>query len=299
MDIKFSIILPTYNCKYLERAIDSVINQNYRFWELIIIDNHSKHDVLKVIKNKKNRKIKYLKNKIRIIGKSRNLGILKSKYTWIAFLDSDDLWYPNKLEEIRKKIVKCKKDFFFHNMHVNNNDFQRLFKRKLYYGFKDQLDNRFDDLIINGNDIIQSSVVVKKKLIEKAGYFSESKDLMYWEDFDLWLRISQITNKFQRINECLGQYFISRNKKTKHSRFIKNITYFEKKYRDSIRFLKKKYKLKNIWWIQYAKSLDSYNKNRLIETKKILDEVEVYNKRIRLNIIYIRFKIFIKELLKK
>ena len=184
-------------------------------------------------------------------------------------------------------------------MHVNNNDVQRLFKRKLYYGFKDQLDNRFDDLIINGNDIIQSSVVVKKKLIEKAGYFSESKDLMYWEDFDLWLRISQITNKFQRINECLGQYFISRNKKIKHSRFIKNITYFEKKYRVSIRFLKKKYKLKNIWWIQYAKSLDSYNKNRLTETKKILDEVEVYNKRIRLNIIYIRFKIFIKGFLKK
>ena len=53
MPIKFSVILPTYNCDYVENAIDSVINQNYRFWELIVIDNDSKNNVLKIIKKKK------------------------------------------------------------------------------------------------------------------------------------------------------------------------------------------------------------------------------------------------------
>ena len=59
MPIKFSVILPTYNCDYIERSIDSVINQNYKFWELIVIDNKSKNDVLKIIKKKKNKRIKY------------------------------------------------------------------------------------------------------------------------------------------------------------------------------------------------------------------------------------------------
>ena len=56
MSIKFSVILPTYNCDFVENAIDSVINQNYKFWELIVIDNDSKNNVLKIIKKKRIRK---------------------------------------------------------------------------------------------------------------------------------------------------------------------------------------------------------------------------------------------------
>ena len=76
MHVKFSITLPTYNCNYLENAIDSVINQNYKNWELIVIDNNSTNDVYNIIKNKKNKKIKYFKININgVIGKSRNFGV--------------------------------------------------------------------------------------------------------------------------------------------------------------------------------------------------------------------------------
>ena len=231
MPIKFSVILPTYNCDYIERSIDSVINQNYKFWELIVIDNKSKNDVLKIIKKKKNKRIKYYNiNNGGVIGKSRNLGIKKSKYPWIAFLDSDDYWYSNKLLFIKKKIIEDKNEFFYHNMHIYSKK-NFFFSRKLYDSFKNQFNSKFDELVINGNDIIQSSVVVKKNLIKKVGYISEEKNLVTWEDFDLWLKISKITNKFTRIEKCLGRYFISENKKEKHKRFLKNIKYFKKKYK--------------------------------------------------------------------
>ena len=58
MPIKFSIIMPTYNCDYVENAIDSVIKQKYQYWELIIIDNNSKNNILEIIKKKNNNKIK-------------------------------------------------------------------------------------------------------------------------------------------------------------------------------------------------------------------------------------------------
>ena len=270
MPIKFSVILPTYNCDYIERSIDSVINQNYKFWELIVIDNKSKNDVLKIIKKKKNKRIKYYNiNNGGVIGKSRNLGIKKSKYPWIAFLDSDDYWYSNKLLFIKKKIIEDKNEFFYHNMHIYSKK-NFFFSRKLYDSFKNQFNSKFDELVINGNDIIQSSVVVKKNLIKKVGYISEEKNLVTWEDFDLWLKISKITNKFTRIEKCLGRYFISENKKEKHKRFLKNIRYFKKKYKLSIKKIMKKHNLNKIWWIEYSQGIDDYYNRKFAQAKKNL-----------------------------
>ena len=300
MPIKFSVILPTYNCDFVENAIDSVINQNYKFWELIVIDNDSKNNVLKIIKKKKNKKIKYFRiNNHGIIGKSRNLGIKKSKYTWIAFLDSDDYWYSNKLSFIKKKIIEDNNDFFYHNMHVYYKKKKNFFNKKLYESFKNNFQNKFDELIINGNDIIQSSVVIKKNLLKKVGYISEKKNLVTWEDFDLWLKISQITNKFTRINKCLGKYFISENKREKHRRFLDNIKYFKKKYKLSINKVKKKHHLKNIWWIDYAQGLDDYYQGKFSKAKKKFNQIKINNKRIKLNIRYIKLKIFFKQILNK
>ena len=61
MHVKFSIILPTYNCNYLENAIDSVINQNYKNWELIVIDNNSTNDVYNIIKIKEIKRLNILR----------------------------------------------------------------------------------------------------------------------------------------------------------------------------------------------------------------------------------------------
>ena len=162
----------------------------------------------------------------------------------------------------------------------------------MYNYEKKKLTNKFDDLIINGNDIIQSSVVVKKNLIKKVRYISEEKKLVTWEDYDLWLKISQITNKFTLINKCLGRYYISNDKKIKLKRFIANIKSFKQKYRSSIKKILIKYRLKEIWWVKYAHALNYYNEKNYSKAKQKLSLIKTNNKKNSYNIFYIKFKIF-------
>ena len=101
----FSVVIPTFNMEgFLRKSIKSVLNQNYKNFEIIVIDNFSKDNTKKLIKNFKNKKIKFFQIKNGgVIGKSRNLGIKKSKGNWIAFLDADDMWFKNRLSVLKKK----------------------------------------------------------------------------------------------------------------------------------------------------------------------------------------------------
>lgn len=103
MEPLVSIITPVYNAQdYLEETILSVLNQTYYNWELLLIDDCSIDNSYKIIEKylKKDRRIKYLKNdKNSGPAITRNKGIEEAKGEYIAFLDSDDLWYENKLEK--------------------------------------------------------------------------------------------------------------------------------------------------------------------------------------------------------
>ena len=111
--IFFSVIIPTYNmADHLMRSVKSVLRQNFKNFEIIIVDNYSNDNTKKKIKNLKNNKIKFFQiNNKGVIGKSRNLGIKKSKGEWIAFLDADDEWFSNKLKIIKKKIEESNFDY--------------------------------------------------------------------------------------------------------------------------------------------------------------------------------------------
>ena len=95
-----SIIIPTYpQATYIGKALQSIIDQTFKNWEAIIIDNHSTDDTQKILNQFVDPRIKCLKIKNNgIIAKSRNLGIKFAKGEWIAFLDSDDWWTKDKLE---------------------------------------------------------------------------------------------------------------------------------------------------------------------------------------------------------
>ena len=103
----FSIVIPTYNCAdYLKRALNSVFSQTYQNFEVIVVDNSSTDNTDVVLESFNEKKITVIKvhNK-GIIAYSRNKGIEFSKGEWIAFLDSDDVWLPTKLEKVRKSIT--------------------------------------------------------------------------------------------------------------------------------------------------------------------------------------------------
>ena len=260
--IKFSVILPTYNCKYVSRSILSVINQSYKHWELIIVDNNSRDLYYKKIKSFKDKRIRYFKiNNKGVIAKSRNLGVKKSKFNWIAFLDSDDYWKKNKLQIVYDHIIKFGADLYYHNLIIH--EINSSFKKNCLYDGKITINKPIlDNLILFGNKIPQSSVVVKKKLIEKVKYISEKKDYVTWEDFDLWIKISKITNKFYFIKNKLGFYWVDDNKLGKLKNYVKIINNFEKYYSNDISIVKNKFRKKNLDWINLTKSIYYFKINQ-------------------------------------
>ena len=108
-----SIIIPTYNRETkISRAINSVVNQTYKNWELIIIDDGSKDDTKNVIKPYlKDKRIKYFYQKNSGVASARNLGIKKSTGEYLAFLDSDDECLNNRIEKQLSEMLKYKAIF--------------------------------------------------------------------------------------------------------------------------------------------------------------------------------------------
>ena len=114
-----SIIIPTFNRQHkISKAIDSVINQTSNNWEAIIVDNNSNDGTRELVKKYKDKRIKFFEiNNKGVISKSRNYGINKSSGEFIAFLDSDDWWSPNKLNFVNRAILAGKK-FIYHNHYI-------------------------------------------------------------------------------------------------------------------------------------------------------------------------------------
>lgn len=203
-----SIVLPTFNHGlYICRAIESVLQQTYVNWELIIVDNYSIDKTEFLVSTFKDSRIKYFKNhNYGIIATSRNFGINQSSGDWIAFLDSDDWWKKSKLELCLKHVNKYNADILYHDLFLIKNQHQKIsFKiaksRKLTKPI-------FNDLLINGNAILNSSVIVKKDILKAVGLLSEMHDKVTWEDYDCWLKVSKITDNFYYLNKRLGYYWV-------------------------------------------------------------------------------------------
>ncbi len=191
-----SVIVPYFQKKrYFEKSINSILNQTYKNLEIIIVyDDLDKSDLnyIKSFKNKK-KNIRIIVNKKNLgVGKSRNIGIKKSKGKYIAFLDSDDYWKSNKIE---CQIMFMKKNnlFFSHSNYflVNEND-------KIIGLMKVKKNLKYSDLI-KSCDIGTSTVMIKKKIFKNC-FFSDFKTK---EDYFLWLKIAKREIEIKGINKNL------------------------------------------------------------------------------------------------
>ena len=201
----FSIVIPTYNhAIFLKRALKSIIDQSFKNWEAIIIDNYSTDSTQEVVMDFNDPRIKYLKvhNK-GIIAISRNIGIQNAKADWIAFLDSDDWWTSNKLEVCFNKLNE-NIDFIYHRMKIKSDKFKLISRKKTKN--KQLTKPILTNLLVGGNVISNSSVVVRKNLLDKIGYLDEREELVAVEDYHTWLRIAKLTDKFLYLSKCLGYY---------------------------------------------------------------------------------------------
>lgn len=227
----FSIVIPTYNrAEQLRRALRSIAEQTYRNFEVIVCDDGSNDNTELVVESFTNQfPITYLWEKNwGGPARPRNRGIRESKGEWICFLDSDDWWYPKKLETVKKYLDKYEADIAYHDLDVYTLNMKRLWKKDKGKKFKKPI---LINLLKNGQGPSNSSVVVRKEIINQVGGLSEDELLIAVEDYDLWLKISRVTDKFCYIPQTLGAYWTGSGNITELSdRQIARIEYVYKKY---------------------------------------------------------------------
>lgn len=218
-----SVVLPTYNRAHcLPRSIQSVLDQTYSQWELIIVDNYSTDNTDELVASYHDSRI-YL-FKIRndgVIAASRNKGLYIAKGEYVAFLDSDDWWHPEKLlESVRQ--LNAGADIVYHDLYLISSltGKKRFWKRAKTRQVRSPV---FYDLLIRGNALNNSSVVVKRKLMNLIVGFSEDPFLVAVEDYDAWLRLAKHTSAFFRLSKTYGYYWNGGGNVSSHTQNIKSL----------------------------------------------------------------------------
>jgi len=197
-----SVIVPTFNhAKFLNQALQSIIEQSHQNWEAIIVNNFSTDETLQIIEsfNEPRFKVVNFQND-GVIAASRNEGIRRSSAPFIAFLDSDDIWYVDKLSLCISELQKGNDLVCHGEKWVSANSRSR----NIVYGPSSNATH--DNLLFGGNCLSTSATVVSKTILEAVGGFSEDPRFTTAEDYELWMKIAKETNKLVFIREILGEY---------------------------------------------------------------------------------------------
>ncbi|MCA9394953.1 MAG: glycosyltransferase [Candidatus Omnitrophica bacterium] len=201
-----SVVMPTYNhAHFIKEAIDSVLGQTYNNLELIIVDNYSEDETREVIEGYTDDRIRYMQFRNNgIIAASRNRGIEQAQGDYVAFIDSDDAWLPEKIRlQVDVMQSDTRRGISFGKFKVISPDAVETGK---IMGPKDpHMPAGVYARLIKANFIVSSSTLVRKKALNDVGHFDESPELRCSEDFDLWLRILR---KYRPafVDEIVGVY---------------------------------------------------------------------------------------------
>lgn len=191
---KVSIIIPVFDrLEPLERALFSIQKQTDQDFEICVVDDHSTIDILSVAKRFA---AKYMKTNGKGVSAARNTGIQNSTSDFIAFLDSDDEWLPNKLESQLQFLSQNQKCGIVHTNELWIRNGQPVTQSKKQQKMGGRIFSNCTERCL----IAPSSVLIKRTLFEKVGLFDENFPVC--EDFDLWLRIA-ITEDVGFISEPL------------------------------------------------------------------------------------------------
>ncbi len=222
-----SVVIPTYNhARFLGRALQSVMDQTYKNWEVIIIDNHSQDNTDEIVEAFKDPRITLLKiHNNGVIAASRNMGIRAAKGEWIAFLDSDDHWYPNKLQIVINELQEmptidvCCTDEMLVDETTGN-------RQLLEYGPYDL--DFYRSLLVKGNCLSPSATVVRRNFLDNYSIlFRENAEFATAEDYDFWMLLAKAGAKVKFIHSVQGEFLIHKSNNSgqieRHTQNILNV----------------------------------------------------------------------------
>jgi len=206
---KVSVIIPTHNrAQFLRLAVESVIGQTFQDFDIVVVDDGSKDNTEEVVRSFGDDRVKYIRHDAARGGSAaRNTGITNSSSKYVAFLDDDDEWMPEKLEIqvdlLEKSPLKLGAVYTGHL--VVDSDGGGILrewipKRRGYI---------YNDMFMKNWIGTASSLLVRRDCFDRAGLFDES--LPSFQDYDLWIRISREFD-FEYVDKPLVKYRIHGNK---------------------------------------------------------------------------------------
>ena len=280
-DILVSVIIPTYNReKLILRSLNSVLNQSYKNFEVIVVDDGSTDNTAKILQELTDERVKIFKTENQGANAARNFGIKKAIGELIAFNDSDDEWHPEKLSKQVNFLIENKFDAVFCQMIVKKGNKGHLFPKKM------NEKNKLKDLIFFYNFIGTPALLLKKELFSEIGSFDENLPRM--QDWDFAIRLCNKSNvgyqKIPLVNVYLGNNSISEN-----NSFIEpSIDIIFQKYQCFIKNLPK-----NIQAKTFLKYVRFYTKAKSFDKAfNHLKNVKQFNKEFILTIIYFYYEKF-------
>jgi glycosyltransferase involved in cell wall biosynthesis len=225
---KVSIIIPFYNCPYIDQAIQSALNQTYSNIEVIVVNDGSTKFTEKVTPFLS--KIRYLEKENGGTGSALNLGIKNATGDYFAWLSSDDLFIKDK---VRKQLyfMKVRNAYFSYTNYSTIDTFGRVIAQAAGINFPNKLGVLQHFRI--GNHINGCTVMMKKEVFSALGLFNE--ELKFTQDYDFWLRAVQNFELYY-LNEPLVKYRVHNDMGTKKFSEIitKEIEIIKQKYADSL-----------------------------------------------------------------
>ena len=234
----FTVIIPTYNrAVLLARAIQSVLRQTFTDFELIVVDDHSTDGTASVVENIDDTRVIYMVNgRAKGSAGAKNTGVARSRADWIAFLDDDDYWLPEKLERQHQKIMSVDDGFgLVYTLSSDLKDGMLLNRReKPVEGFV------FLDMLFNDYIGTASCVAVRKRAVEHVGGFDERFPSKV--DTDLYIRLAK-NYKVACIREVLAIRDLAPNNRISRSARKKlnaNLLFYRKYHKYLIQRMKLK-----------------------------------------------------------
>ena len=252
---KVSILMNGYNAqKYLKEAIDSIYAQTFKDWEIIFIDNCS-IDNTKTILDSYDEKIKYYKTEQNIpLGAARNFGLQYCKSQYLAFLDTDDIWLENKLEQQINEMDK-------------NEAFQLCYGGVIYIDRNSKKIGEMTPQTVSGDvfahQLKKYEINMQSVILRNNNRIKFNEDLNHSPDFDLFMDV------VSKSRTCVIKNYLVKYRKLEDSLTSKNIAVWwsEMKYTLDRIFLNRaelKHKYKNEYVLAYAKV--AYNKARYLKS---------------------------------